>query len=112
MQLSQRRYGYAWRAKSHSDAGGRIEHPRGHDDDHAGRHFDMNDLAASAPLRILAANAPPIEGVPAVTNVHFLPDMGRMTARLRWAARITSSPEATAAPSTGPSSFRSSKPVS
>jgi hypothetical protein len=92
MQLSQRRYGHAGRAKSHSGAGGRIEHPRGHDDDHAGRRFDVNDLAASTPLRIVAANAPPIECVPAVTNFNFLPDMGRMTARSPSAERHGSSP--------------------
>jgi hypothetical protein len=82
MQLSQRRQGHARRAKGHPGAGGRIEHPRGHDDDHAGRRFDVNDLAAGAPLGVLAAQAPPIECVPAVTNFDFLPDMGRMTARL------------------------------
>jgi hypothetical protein len=87
MQLSQHRYGHPRSAKRHSGAGGRIEHPHGHDDDHAGRHFDVNDLAASAPLRILAANTSPIECVPAVTNLNFLPDMGRMTVRLPWAAR-------------------------
>ena len=81
MQLSQRRYGHPRRAKRHSCAGDRIEHPRGNDDDHAGRGFDVNDLAAGAPLRILAANAPPVEGVPAVTNFNLLPDMGRMAAR-------------------------------
>jgi hypothetical protein len=90
MQLSQCRCGYARRAKRHSGAGGRIEHPRGHDDDHAGRRFDVNDLPASAPLRILAANAPPIKHMPAVIDFNFLPDMGRMTARLPSAARTTS----------------------
>jgi hypothetical protein len=80
MQLSQRRYGHPRRAKRHSGARSRVEHPRSHDNDHAGRRFDVNDLAAGAPLRILAANAPAIECVPAVTNFNFLSDMGRMTA--------------------------------
>jgi hypothetical protein len=101
-QLSQRRHGHARRAKRHSGAGGRIEHPRGHDDDHAGRHFDVAKLAAAAPLRTLAANVPPIERVPAVTNFDFLPDMSRMTARLRSIARTRCS----AGPSTGPWSPR------
>jgi hypothetical protein len=103
MQLSQRRHGHPRRAKRHSDAGGRIEHPRGHDDDHAGRRFDVDDLAAGAPLRILAANPSPIERVPAVTNFNFLPDMGRMTARLPSAARHGSSPAPSVA-ATGPPS--------
>jgi hypothetical protein len=80
MQFSQCRYGNLRRAKRHSGAGGRIEHPCRHDDDHAGRRFDVNNLAAGAPFRILAANAPAIERMPAITNFNFLPDMGRMTA--------------------------------
>jgi hypothetical protein len=97
MQLSQRRYGHPRSAKRHSGAGGRIEHPRGHDDDHAGRHFNVNDLAASAALRILAANTPLKECVPAVTNLNFLPDMGRMTARLLSAESLGCSPDPIAA---------------
>jgi hypothetical protein len=92
MQLGQRRYGHARCAQRHSGAGGRVEHPRGHDDDHAGRRFDVNELAAGAPLRVLSANTPPIQCVPAVTDLNVLPDMGRMTARLLWAARISYSP--------------------
>jgi hypothetical protein len=48
----------------------------------------MNDIAAGAPLDILAAKAPPIECVPAIMYLNILPDMGRMTGRLRLAARI------------------------
>jgi hypothetical protein len=80
MQFNQRRYRHARRAERHSGAGGGIEHPCRHHDNHAGRHLNMNDLAAGAPLRVLAANASPIERVPSVTNFNFLPDMGRMTA--------------------------------
>jgi hypothetical protein len=101
MQISQCRYGQPRHAKRDSGAGGRIEHPRGHDDDHAGRRFDVNDLAASAPLRIVAANAPPLECVPAVTNFNFLPDMGRMTARLPSTARTPCSPAPIRAAPTG-----------
>jgi hypothetical protein len=48
----------------------------------------MNDLAAGAPLDILAPNAAPIESVPAIMDLDLLPDMGRMTGRLRLAGRI------------------------
>jgi hypothetical protein len=48
----------------------------------------MNDIAAGAPLDILAAKAAPIECVPAVMDLDLLPDMGRMTGRLPLAARI------------------------
>ena len=39
----------------------------------------MNDIAAGAPLDILAAEAATIECVPAVMDLNLLPDMGRMT---------------------------------
>jgi hypothetical protein len=48
----------------------------------------MNDFPASPVLDILTPNAAAIERVPAVMDVNFLPDMGRMTARLPLAARI------------------------
>ncbi|WP_292589544.1 hypothetical protein [Mesorhizobium sp.] len=99
MQLSERHRGYARRAKRHSGTDGRIEHPSGHDDDHAGRHFNVNDLAAGAPLCVQAANPPPTKCVPAVTNFNFLPDMGRMTARLRSAGAIGFSRAASPRPS-------------
>jgi hypothetical protein len=40
----------------------------------------MNDLAAGAPLDILTSNPASIQRVPAVMDLNFLPDMGRMTA--------------------------------
>ena len=52
----------------------------------------MNDIAAGAPLDILAAKAVPIECVRAVMDLDLLPDMGRMTGRLPLAARITCLP--------------------
>ena len=99
MQLSQRRYRDARCAERHPGAGGGIEHPCRHHDDHAGRHLDVNDLTAGAPLDILATNAPPIERVPAVMNLDFLPDMGRMTGRLPSGAKHGCSPAPIAAAS-------------
>jgi len=55
MQFTQRRYRHARRAERHSGTGGRIEHPGCHHDDHAGGHFDVNDLAASAPHDVVHA---------------------------------------------------------
>ena len=88
MQLNQRRHCNARRTQLHSCAGGGIQHPGRHHDSHAGRHLDMKDVAAGAPLNVLTANATPIQRVPPVMNFNFLPDMGRMTRRLRLAARI------------------------
>jgi hypothetical protein len=97
MQVNQRRDRHARRADRHPGAAGRIQHPCRHHDDHAGRDLDVNDVTASPPLGILAPNAAPIECVPAVTNFDFLPDMGRMSARLRSAERTGCSPAPTAA---------------
>jgi hypothetical protein len=101
MQLNQRGYRDAWRAEPHSGAGDGIEHPGRHHDDHAGRCLDVNDLAAGAPLNMLVSNTTPIECVPAIVDLDLLPDMGRMTGRLRLVARTHYSPARTAAPSIG-----------
>ena len=82
MQLSQCRQLDARRAERHSGAGGRVEHPCRDHDDYAGCYLDMNDIAAGAPLDILAPKAAPIECVPAIMDLDLLPDMGRMTGRL------------------------------
>jgi hypothetical protein len=57
----------------------------------------VNDIAAGAPLDILAANAAPIECVPSIMDFDLLPDMGRMTGRLLSGAAHGSSPAPTVA---------------
>jgi hypothetical protein len=52
----------------------------------------VNDIAAGAPLDILAPEAAPIECVPAIMDLDLEPNMGRMTGRLPLAARITCLP--------------------
>lgn len=81
MELSQRRYGDARRAPCHSGADRRIEHPRRQPDDHAGRHRNMNNLAAAAPLSKLARKTAPIKCMPPVIDLDLLPDIGRMAGR-------------------------------
>jgi hypothetical protein len=88
MELSQRRYGDARRAECHSGADRRIEHPRRQPDDHAGRYRNVNNLAAAAPLSILAPKAAPIKCMPAVIDLCLLPDMGRMAGR--WSSACAS----------------------
>ena len=97
MKVSERRRRHARRTERHSGARGRIEHPRRHHHDHAGLHLDMDELAPGAPLRVVAANTPPLKRVPSVTNFDVLPEMGRMTVRLRLAATIGLSPARTTA---------------
>ena len=43
----------------------------------------MNDVAAGAVLDILAPKPAPIECVPTIMDLDVLPDMGRMSGRLR-----------------------------
>jgi len=88
-------------AEPHVRTGGPIQHPRRHDDRHAGLTFDDDHVPAGALFAVIAADAAPVERMPAVVNLHLMPDMGRMTLRLRWAARTTFSPAPMAAPSTG-----------
>jgi hypothetical protein len=87
----------ARRADCHSSAGGGIEHPCRHRDYNARRHLDVNDIATCAPFNTLASNAAPIECMPAIMDLDLLPDMRRMTGRLRSAARPGCSPAPTLA---------------
>ena len=59
----------------------------------------MNDIAAGAPLHILAPKAAPIECMPAIMDLDLLPDMGRMTGRLRASAETAYFGPRRAAPS-------------
>ena len=83
MQLVQRRYRYARRAKRHGGAGGGIQDPRRGHDDHPGCRLEVNNRPGFALLAPLAPDAATIEGVPAIIDFDLLPDMGRMTERLR-----------------------------
>jgi hypothetical protein len=99
MQFSQGRDRHPRRPQLHPGTSGGIEHPHCDDHDVAGRHLDMNNLAAGAPLDVLASNSPPIQRMPAVMNLNLLPDMGRMTVRLPWAENRGCSPVPIAADS-------------
>jgi hypothetical protein len=92
MQLNQRRYRHARRADLHPGAGGGIQDPRRGHNDHAGCRLEVNNGPGYALLATLAPDAAAIEGVPAILDLDLLPDMGRMTGRLRSAARIICSP--------------------
>jgi hypothetical protein len=80
MQFSQGRDRHPRRPQRHPGTSGGIEHPCRYDQHVAGRHLDMDNLTADALLDILTSNPASIQRVPAVTDLNFLPDMGRMTA--------------------------------
>jgi hypothetical protein len=40
----------------------------------------VDDAAGSALFAVVSPYGPPMEGMPAVVNFNFTPDMGRMTA--------------------------------
>ena len=80
MQFSQGRDRHPRHPQLHPGASGAIEHPCRYHQDIAGRHLNMNNFTGRAPLDILSPNPAPVQRVPAVTDLNFLPDMGRMTA--------------------------------
>jgi hypothetical protein len=87
MQVDQRRHSHARRADLHSGAGDRIKHPCRHHGNDAGRRFDVNEMTGEALFAVMPPDATPRERVPTVVNDDLLPDMGRMTGRLRWGER-------------------------
>lgn len=80
MQFSQGRDRHPRRPQLHPGTSGGIEHPCRHDNHDPGRHLQVNNLAAGAPLDILSSNPASIQRMPAVKDLNFLPDTGRMTA--------------------------------
>jgi hypothetical protein len=82
MQLRQGGHRKPWIAKLHARAHSNIEHPGGHDNDHAGRYLDVNHLTVGSLFAVLPPQTAAIERVPAVVDLDFLPDMRRMTCRL------------------------------
>ncbi|QFZ81915.1 hypothetical protein GFK26_03620 [Variovorax paradoxus] len=87
VQLVERIQRDARRTQLHGRADRGIEHPCGDDDDDPRTNFYVNDLTVGALLAVLPPDATAVERVPAIEDFDFLPDMGRMTRRLRWAAR-------------------------
>ena len=83
VQLVERIQRDARRTQLHRCADRGTEHPRGNDDDDPRTDFYVNDLAVGALLAVLPPDATPVERVPAIEDFDFLPDMGRMTRRLR-----------------------------
>jgi hypothetical protein len=61
----------------------RVELPRRQDGHGVGCQFHVQ-LSRCAQLGLNTTHAPPVRRMPAIVDDDILPDMGRMTARLRW----------------------------
>ena len=66
-------------AQFHMGASHSVEHPTSDHDHDAWCDLDMNDFAVGALLAVLATDTTSIQWMPAVEDLNFLPDMGRMT---------------------------------
>ena len=71
------------RANLESHAIDRIELPRGQDRHDPWRQLDMHEFTRRASLHFDARRVPPMQRMPAILDHDLLPDMGRMTVRLR-----------------------------
>ena len=56
--------------------------PRRHNHDDAWFDLDMHHVAGGPVLDVLPQQTAPVERMPAIENLNFLPDMGRMTPTL------------------------------
>jgi hypothetical protein len=68
-----------WCTELHARTDRGAEHPGGNHDDDPRLDFYVDDLAVGALLAVLAPDATAVQGMPAVEDFNFLPDMGRMT---------------------------------
>jgi hypothetical protein len=79
MQVDQSGHGDPRCPDLHACADGGVQHPRRESNNDAGGYFNVNELAAGALLAVLWSESTPVQRVPAIVNLDFLPDMGRMT---------------------------------
>jgi hypothetical protein len=79
VQFAQRLQRRSWWTQFHRGAGRRVEHPRCDNDDDARRGLDVNYLTVGSLLAVLPPHSPSVKRMPAVEDLNFLPDMGRMT---------------------------------
>lgn len=92
VQFAQRLDRHPWWAKQHGGALQRIKHPPGHGENYAGCDLNVYQLACCPALAVLAPESPAVQGMPAVEDLNFLPEMGRMNGRWRWGDRTGCSP--------------------
>ena len=89
----------ARRADLHPGACGPIQHPGRHHNDHTGRRLNMNELTSNALFAVKPPNTPPVQRMPAIMDLDFLADMGRINGRLPSGGGTGPSPAAAGPPS-------------
>jgi hypothetical protein len=78
LQVQQRSRGQPRFTQLHACTGGTVEHPSSQDDDYTDRNLDVDDVTAGSSLAVLLPKPAPVQWVPAVEDLDFRPDMGRM----------------------------------
>lgn len=58
-----------------------VQPPAGDDNDHPGRHFNMDDIRVCPALAVLPTHTATVQQMPAIKDRNLLPDIGRMTAK-------------------------------
>jgi len=96
MQLRKRLDGRSRRTQTQVRTRSRVQHPAGHDDDDARCHLNVYDLTGGSVLAVLAPYSAAIQRMPAVEDLDFLPDMGRMNGQLCSIVRMRYSPATSA----------------
>ena len=79
MQIDQCSHCNARRAELHAGADGGIQHPRRDNDYYSWRCFDMSHATPCTLLSATQLDVTPVQRMPTILNLDFLPDMGRMT---------------------------------
>jgi hypothetical protein len=83
VQVAQRRQRDLRKADLYGAAIDRVELPGRHHRDDAGLELELSDLSGCAPLDQNTTRAPAAQRMPGILDDGILPDMGRMTVRLR-----------------------------
>jgi hypothetical protein len=80
MQVTEGIYRDSRYPERHAGADAGIQHPVWQCCYNIRLDLNVNDAAASALLAVMGICTSPMERMPAVVNLNFTPDMGRMTA--------------------------------
>jgi hypothetical protein len=81
IEVHQRLQRYLRLSQLHCGTGRAVEHPPLHDRRHSGFVLNNDDCRSAALLAVVKPDMPTVKCMPAVMNLDFFPDMGRMFGR-------------------------------